>query len=196
MEGILWNGLNQVRMTLFVTLNSPPLALAIKLRLFQTVLYYACSNSGATTAVSAVANTWSLFTSSGTGPANIKAMEVPTDKSKYEYWTAILLRCEPWLRRLTALSTTALLAATDGDGECYSFGQLFQDALWANGISNTGIIITPTVSGLSFLVKDSTPSIDRFFASRCTFLVENDFQRLGGRNAAAAEHSHDLRNVW
>jgi hypothetical protein len=55
------------------------------------------------------------------------------------------------------VTTTALLAAPDGDGECYSFGQIFQDALWANGVNNNGIRITP-ISGDVFLVRDFTPS--------------------------------------
>ena len=125
-------------------------------KLYQTVLYYACGKPGATSEPGAEANSWSMFTANGTGPANICAWN-PLDKMydrPLNYYGA-----PRGFGGLQPVSTTALLTGTDGFGECYCFGQLFQDALWANGVSNNGIVITPKVNGEGFLVKDLTPSV-------------------------------------
>ncbi|MEZ0296587.1 MAG: hypothetical protein ACAI35_09065 [Candidatus Methylacidiphilales bacterium] len=157
--GTNWSLINTSKNELFITLTAPNLSPTVvtgpdaNYKLFQTVLYYACSNPGATTSDAAVANTWSLFTSGGTGPANITAWN-PTDKkySKKLYYYA------RDFNGLQPVSTRELLGAADGNGECPSFGQLFQDALWANGVDSTGIRIT-SINGDSFLVKDFTASV-------------------------------------
>ena len=51
------------------------------------------------------------------------------------------------------VSTTQVLQEVDGFGECFSFAQLFQDALWANGVDNIGTLIQE-VSAKAFLVKE------------------------------------------
>jgi hypothetical protein len=130
------------------------------------VLHYACSNFGATTPDTAVANTWALFS----GPQNICAWN-PTDKSydkKLYYYKTGQTSAKP-------VTTSALLAATDGNGECYAFGQLFQDALWANGVSSSGVVITPKdfpAVSKAFLVKDWTFTEPGTFSTSPPFSYE------------------------
>ena len=86
--GATWSEVGQSTNECFVTLTAPTLTPMTNAygqpgtstnpdsnyKLFQTVLYYACSKAGATNSNTTVANTWSMFTSSdGTGPANICA---------------------------------------------------------------------------------------------------------------------------
>ena len=167
--GNTWALVGSSKNECFVTLTAPNLTPTVntglpgstttapdpKYKLFQTVLHYACSNFGATSNDTAVANTWALFS----GPQNICAWN-PSDKKydrKLYYYGA-----SRGFGGSQPVNTKDLLAASDGDGECYSFGELFQDALWANGIDNNGIRITPTNTTPSnpivFLVKDFTPS--------------------------------------
>jgi hypothetical protein len=89
-----------------------------------------------TTNDAAVRNTWSLFTSNG-GAANINAWNPKSgayDRPLYYYKQSV--------PATSVVTPSTLLASSDGNGECYAFGQLFQDALWANGISSVGTIVT------------------------------------------------------
>jgi hypothetical protein len=166
-------------------------------KLFQTVLYYACSDPGATTANAAVTNTWSLF-SKNNGPGNICAWN-PADKKydrKLYYYGAARGFTPP-----QPISTTALLAATDGDGECYAFGQLFEDALWANGINNNGIKIT-AISNAAFLVKDfnqsatgSMPAADAPYLWKMTFSAVPPEMQPPPNNATAFGTYGDFVNL-
>jgi hypothetical protein len=132
----------------FVTLSDPtPPKGDGQYKLYQTVLHYACSNAGATDDHTAVANTWSLFA----GPSNITAWN-PSTKT---YQRSLHYYSKPFSVSPQPVSTTGLLREPDGFGECYSFAQLFQDALLANGISSTGIRITPeNIEDSYFLVKN------------------------------------------
>jgi hypothetical protein len=143
-------------------------------KLFQTVLYYACSKPGAVNNNAAFQNTWSLFSNTNANPpipANVCAWNPASnayDRKLYYYKSG-----QP--KPATVVSTTTLLAATDGNGECYAFGQLFQDALWANGIGSTGINVTAT--------------------DKAYFLVQT-FISVAGQGSAPAFAPYSLKMVF
>jgi len=154
--GNTWSSLGNSTNECFVTLQDPAINPTNdgNYRLYRTVLYYACGTPGATSEPQAEANTWSMFTSDDNEPANICAWD-SANKSydrKLRYYGA-----PRGFGGLQPVSTTAILSGTDGDGECYAFGQLFQDALWANNIDSNGTKVT-AADGDYLLIKDLTPS--------------------------------------
>lgn len=146
--GATWTPMASSSNECFVTLNDPrgPKGDA-QYKLYQTVLYYACSNFGATSPDDAVTNSWALFA----GPADIKSWNPTTktyDRALRDYSKSFAASPQP-------VSLTAILQEIDGFGECYCFGQLFQDALWANGITTqTGVLVVPTTGDSRMLINN------------------------------------------
>jgi hypothetical protein len=147
-----------------VTLNDP-----ITTNLYHTVVHLACSKAGATDANTAVANTWSLFSSGGTGPANVKNWD--GSRTLYYYQPGI------GFSGCTATDVGDLLSA--GNGQCTSWARLMKAALGANGINS---LIEQVIANnqLPFLVKNWTftnaPSFQLPFAWKLT--LPNSFDMV------------------
>jgi len=129
-----------------------------------------------------VAKTWSLFTSHGTAPSDIKAWN-PLD-GKYDRPLNYYGLTRGFGGDQPA-STTDLLESSDGFGECYSFGQLFQDALWANGVNTAGILVRAknwtSSNHILLIIKDFTPSaIGSMPSSAAPFLWKMIFSASPG----------------
>jgi len=114
----------------YITLTNPATA-----NMYRTVVHLACSNPGATTSNSAVANTWALFA----GPANVTTWDgVPLTY----YGTPDGGNC----------TDTAMLLHTH-DGQCHAFASLLQDSIAANGIHVPITRVNPPSSADAFGVK-------------------------------------------
>ena len=118
---------------LYVTLASSAAA-----KLFHTVAFLACSNTGATSDTQAVAKTWALLS----GPANFTTW----DGQKLYYYKA------GSSFSFCATTSGGLLSSTVG--QCGSWMYLLKDALLANGITSQRIAITSPEP--VFLVKSWT----------------------------------------
>jgi hypothetical protein len=144
-NGNTWYDAGTSANKVYVTLNDPTCP-----TLFHTVVWLACSKTGATDANTAVANTWSLF--GGSGPANITTWN---GKLLYYYKA----NCG-WAN--SATDTTSLLASANtanawaGHGQCGSFANLLIDSLAANGINSDFTTASPKSSPDGFIVKDWT----------------------------------------
>jgi len=131
-NGTTWCDAGTSTNRVYVTLNDPQAS-----TLFHTVVYLACSIPGATTADTAVANTWSLFAA----PPNVKTWD-----------TNALLYYGTSSGGLNT-STASLLAARNG--QCHAFASLLTDALLANCVTNVHItLVTPPTGQHQFAVNN------------------------------------------
>jgi hypothetical protein len=92
-----------------------------------TYVALAVGNGGATDPTTAFAKTWAQFSTSGTGPADVKT------------WSGTTLSYYPQGVGFQdcALNPEQLLTTSNQNGQCGSFAQLFQYALDMNGIATS-----------------------------------------------------------
>ena len=126
----------------YVTLTNPATA-----NLFRTVVHLACSNPGATTSNTAVANTWALFAGRNVttwGGTNLI------------YYQAGI----SWANNVT--NVAGLLST--GNGQCNAWRELLESAWLANGVNSEMATVSTVVNPGSriFLVKNwvfGTPTL-------------------------------------
>jgi hypothetical protein len=138
--GTTWFGGARTDHRVYATLAEP-----VSEPVFETVLYLACSEPGATNPDAAVANTWSLFA----GPGNIAT------------WDGEALTYYATVDGGSCTATSCLLVSHEG--QCHSFASLLKDAMEANGIVDVRITrVLPPIDHDAFGVKnlgfDPTPS--------------------------------------
>jgi len=110
----------------YITLTNPATA-----NLYRTVVHLACSVAGAQDAVHAVIDTWSQFTSGGTGPSDLMTWD---GKELYYYQNG-----SGWN---TASSVAGLLSSQNGN--CVAWRNLLLHALLVNGVSSDRVYIDST----------------------------------------------------
>jgi hypothetical protein len=128
------------------TANQVYVCLANATPTYHTVVHLACSSGHATDANGAVAYTWSQFTTSGTGPANVTTWDGTT---KLHYYQGGLF---------SGIATDTLGLLSTSDGNCVAWMSLFENAVAVNGTTANSIIILPVAPDIGFLVKDWTPN--------------------------------------
>jgi len=132
--------------------------------LYHTVVHLACSHGNANNHDAAVANTWSLFTTGGTGPANVTTWD---GKTLYYYRTGC-----GWAN--SALNTAQLLSSANtanswaGHGQCGSFAHLLLDSLSINGVA-ADWTMAQTTNGDDFIVNDWLFSATPTYTNRAPY---------------------------
>lgn len=124
-DGTTWRYIGTSSNPLYVCLDDPISSTA---SMFRTVVHLAVSNQGATDADEAFNNTWELFSTGGTAPANPST------------WNGTLIHYyKPGTNFLENGSGSVTQLLQDGTGNCYAWARLFEAALSVNGVSFTRI---------------------------------------------------------
>jgi hypothetical protein len=118
----------------FVTRGTPDTT-----KLFRTILYLACSNTGGTDTPSCLANTWAAFN----GPANVRGW----DAAAQSYTRPL----HYYFGGFAGIATRVEGLLATGDGNCNAWAELLHYSLLVNNVASARTTVS---SGIEFGVKN------------------------------------------